>query len=169
MPAAASGRTWTKPLNVIDAATQTNHKKRSVTKHVHSIYRDLVIQIFATAVSRLRARWVTFVPFPRMCCASRTENFSPFGAAGLGTVIAINPSVSAAGLSKESQMTSITAPIRRIICGFGGHELMRSYSPGRLCLRCAWCAYETPGWIIKERRKPVARGARALIARWVGN
>jgi hypothetical protein len=66
-------------------------------------------------------------------------------------------------------MPSITAPLRRIICGLAGHELMRSYSPGRLCLKCTWCAYETPGWIIKERRKPAVRGARALIARWVGN
>jgi hypothetical protein len=47
---------------------------------------------------------------------------------------------------------------------------MRSYSPGRVCLKCVVCSYETPGWIIKDpARKPIAQRARALIARWAGN
>jgi len=60
--------------------------------------------------------------------------------------------------------------LRRFLCGLAGHELMRSYSPGRLCLKCVMCSYETPGWIIKEpMRPPIAQRARALIARWAGN
>jgi hypothetical protein len=50
------------PFIVNDVMTPTNHKKSSATKHVHSIYRHLIIQNFATAVSRLRASWVTAVP-----------------------------------------------------------------------------------------------------------
>jgi len=67
-------------------------------------------------------------------------------------------------------MKWITEPLRRFLCGLGGHELMRSYSPGRLCLKCVVCSYETPGWIIKDlARQPIAQRARALIARWAGN
>ena len=60
------------------------------------------------------------------------------------------------------------SPIRQFLCGLGGHELMRSYSPGRICLRCTSCPYETPGWVLKEARQP-ARRRPALIARWAGN
>jgi len=63
----------------------------------------------------------------------------------------------------------IGAPLRRFLCGLGGHELMRGYSPGRLYLRCTSCSYETPGWRLKEPRQPIVRRGRALIARLAGN
>jgi hypothetical protein len=57
--------------------------------------------------------------------------------------------------------------LRSFLCGLGGHELMRSFEPGRVCLRCTSCPYETPGWTLKDRPHqhlaPRALGA-ALIA-----
>src|SRR5262249_28784890 len=97
--------------------------------------------------------------------------FAFFSAAGLGTAIASrSPSVRGRRLSKKSGMKWITEPLRRFLCGLGGHELMRSYSLGRLWLKFVVCSYETPGWIIKEPvRQPIAQRAHALIARWAGN
>ncbi len=53
----------------------------------------------------------------------------------------------------------IGGPIRRFLCGLGGHELMRSYSPGRICLRCTSCPYESPGWVLKNRGESNGRRA----------
>src|SRR5580765_7104480 len=90
--------------------------------------------------------------------------------AGLGILIAIDPAVSA--LLKEPLMGArqqvddadhyswLGGPVRRFLCGLGGHELMRSYSPGRISLRCTSCPYETPGWVIKGQRAE-GRGLRA--------
>ena len=58
--------------------------------------------------------------------------------------------------------------LRQFLCGLGGHELVRSYSPGRVYLKCTSCPYETPGWTFKEPRQPIVRRVRALIARWAG-
>jgi hypothetical protein len=55
--------------------------------------------------------------------------------------------------------------LRRFICGLGGHELMRSFAPGRISLRCVSCPYESPGWVLKESRQlPARRGRPALVA-----
>lgn len=62
-------------------------------------------------------------------------------------------------------MTWIRGPLRQFLCGLGGHELMRSYSPGRICLRCVVCAHESPGWILKESRQPNAKVKRARVFR----
>ena len=77
-----------KPFAVRDVATPTNQTKSSATKHVHSIYRDLTIQNFVTAASRLRASWVTRVLFPRLSSSGWRKSFRSFSAAGLGTAIA---------------------------------------------------------------------------------
>jgi hypothetical protein len=57
--------------------------------------------------------------------------------------------------------------LRAIICGLGGHELMRSFEPNRVCLRCTSCPYETPGWTLKEnprqQQAPRAFQAAALM------
>lgn len=57
--------------------------------------------------------------------------------------------------------------LRSFLCGLGGHELMRSFEPNRVCLRCASCPYETPGWTLKDNQRqqqtPRAMNA-ALIA-----
>jgi len=53
--------------------------------------------------------------------------------------------------------------LRSFICGLGGHDLMRSFQPNRVCLRCTSCPYETPGWTLKARPHHV-RPSRALGA-----
>ncbi len=53
--------------------------------------------------------------------------------------------------------------LRSFFCGLGGHELMRSFEPNRVCLRCATCSYETPGWTLRERPRPQS-APRALNA-----
>ena len=54
--------------------------------------------------------------------------------------------------------------LRSFLCGLGGHELMRSFEPGRVCLRCTSCPYETPGWMLKERPHQHHPAPRALGA-----
>jgi hypothetical protein len=41
--------------------------------------------------------------------------------------------------------------LQTFLCGLGGHELMRSFEPNRVCLRCTSCPYQTPGWTLKEK------------------
>ena len=53
--------------------------------------------------------------------------------------------------------------LRSFLCGLGGHELLRSFEPNRVCLRCTSCSYETPGWTLKERTRQ-ASTQRALGA-----
>ena len=77
-----------KPFAVRDVATPMNQRKRSATKHVHSIYRYLAIKNFARAASRLRARWATRVLIACSSSASTREKLSRFSAVGLGTAIA---------------------------------------------------------------------------------
>ncbi len=53
--------------------------------------------------------------------------------------------------------------LRSFFCGLGGHELIRSFEPNRVCLRCTSCPYETPGWTLKETSRPQV-APRALNA-----
>ena len=52
--------------------------------------------------------------------------------------------------------------LRAFVCGLGGHDLIRSFEPNRVCLKCTSCPYETPGWTLKER------GRRAQTSRALG-
>ena len=54
--------------------------------------------------------------------------------------------------------------LRAFLCGLGGHELIRSFEPNRVCLRCTSCPYETPGWTLKEKRGHQQGEPRALNA-----
>ena len=56
--------------------------------------------------------------------------------------------------------------LRAFFCGLGGHELIRSFEPNRVCLRCTSCPYETPGWTLKEKPHQ-ASAPRALNAAFV--
>jgi len=62
---------------------------------------------------------------------------------------------------------STSHALRAFLCGLGGHELIRSFEPNRVCLRCTSCPYETPGWTLKQKSHqgtaPRALGA-ALMA-----
>jgi hypothetical protein len=52
----------------------------------------------------------------------------------------------------------------------GGHELLRSFEPNRVCLRCMSCSYETPGWTLKEKphqQQPQRAMNAAFIAQTV--
>jgi hypothetical protein len=54
---------------------------------------------------------------------------------------------------------SIARRMGHLICGLGGHDLIRSYESGRICLRCTSCSYETPGWTLERAGR--RRGAPA--------
>ena len=55
--------------------------------------------------------------------------------------------------------------LRAFFCGLGGHELIRSFEPNRVCLRCTSCPYETPGWTLKEKphQQPPSRALNAAL------
>ena len=37
--------------------------------------------------------------------------------------------------------------VRETLCALHGHDLLLHFEPGRrVCLRCADCGHETPGW-----------------------
>ena len=57
--------------------------------------------------------------------------------------------------------------LRSFICGLGGHELLRSFEPNRVCLRCTSCHYETTGWTLKEKPRQATPAPHALGAAWV--
>jgi hypothetical protein len=42
--------------------------------------------------------------------------------------------------------------MRQILCGFHGHDYLLKFEDDRLCMRCASCAYETPGWEIDRAK-----------------
>ena len=50
--------------------------------------------------------------------------------------------------------------LQTFLCGLGGHELMRSFEPDRVCLRCTSCPYETPRVDVEE--KDISRRRRVL-------
>ena len=58
--------------------------------------------------------------------------------------------------------------LRAFLCGIGGHELMRSFEPNRVYMRCTSCPYETQGWTLKEKphqaHEPRAAFDAAFIA-----
>jgi hypothetical protein len=60
---------------------------------------------------------------------------------------------------RESSWSITESVARRVglfVCGLGGHDLVRSYENGRICLRCMFCAYETPGWTLTRGRHGVS-------------
>lgn len=61
--------------------------------------------------------------------------------------------------------------LRAFFCGIGGHELIRSYEPNRVYMRCTSCPYETPGWTLKDKphqsQTPHAHFEAALIVQSV--
>ena len=46
--------------------------------------------------------------------------------------------------------------LRSVVCGLvNGHDLLVRFEPGRICLRCVSCTYETQGWQLKgDRPRP---------------
>jgi hypothetical protein len=57
--------------------------------------------------------------------------------------------------------------LRAFLCGIGGHELMRSFEPNRVYMRCTSCPYETQGWTLKEKPHQAAAPRAAFDAAFV--
>ena len=58
--------------------------------------------------------------------------------------------------------------IDRVLCGWRGHEMVRSFEPARLSLRCLRCGAETPGWslgIDSTGRRPLPHRGPVLVFR----
>jgi hypothetical protein len=46
--------------------------------------------------------------------------------------------------------------VQHALCSLHGHDTLLHYDQNRICLRCASCGYETPGWEL-DRRRPRIR------------
>jgi hypothetical protein len=56
--------------------------------------------------------------------------------------------------------------LRRTVCGLHGHDLLLSFEPDRVCLRCSSCSYETAGWLLTDRDtrpRPQRRHSAVLV------
>jgi hypothetical protein len=54
--------------------------------------------------------------------------------------------------------------VRSTMCGLHGHDLLLSFEPSRICLRCVTCSYETHGWILKDvETKPYGPHPRPAV------
>jgi hypothetical protein len=42
--------------------------------------------------------------------------------------------------------------IRKLWCGFHGHDALLHFHDNRVALVCASCGYESPGWDVGQRR-----------------
>ena len=64
----------------------------------------------------------------------------------------------------ETPVTSRVRGLRRLalmmLCGLKGHEMLRSFEPGRVFLRCVSCPHETAGWRLRETVGPAPRARR---------
>ena len=41
--------------------------------------------------------------------------------------------------------------MRRVMCGLGGHAMVRHFEPGHMSLECMHCGERTPGWAVATR------------------
>jgi hypothetical protein len=55
-------------------------------------------------------------------------------------------------------MLNVFDRIRQGLCGFHGHDAMRSFERDRMYLKCYSCGYESPGWTVS--RASTATSAR---------
>ena len=47
----------------------------------------------------------------------------------------------------------------QLYCGLHGHDALMQFEKGRVCLKCASCGHETPGWMLTQAApKIVLRG-----------
>jgi hypothetical protein len=57
---------------------------------------------------------------------------------------------SQAGVSYSGYVTRARSWVHQTFCALHGHDLMIHFERGRrVCLRCAECGHETPGWQTK--------------------
>lgn len=69
-------------------------------------------------------------------------------------------SVHTAYLDTQQHSAGILDKLRQLRCGLTGHDELLQFSDGRLCLRCASCGHETPGWTI-DGPAPVPCGVQS--------
>ena len=56
----------------------------------------------------------------------------------------------AAGVGRLDYVNRACSWVHEAFCGLRGHDLMLHFEHGRrVCLRCATCGHETPGWHTK--------------------
>jgi hypothetical protein len=46
-------------------------------------------------------------------------------------------------------IAGVSARLQIFVCGLSGHNVLLSFEPGRLSLRCTSCPYQTRGWTLK--------------------
>ena len=47
---------------------------------------------------------------------------------------------------------TLMASLQRLICGIRGHEDYLHFEKNRVYLQCVSCGYESPGWVVENRR-----------------
>jgi len=58
--------------------------------------------------------------------------------------------VTAADCERRGYLADIGRHVRTALCALHGHDFwLHFYRGRRVCLRCANCGYETPGWSAK--------------------
>jgi hypothetical protein len=60
-------------------------------------------------------------------------------------------------------IAGLSARLRVFVCGLGGHDVLLSFEPGRLSLRCTSCPYQTRGWTLKEPAEHPGRQRRPVL------
>ena len=48
-------------------------------------------------------------------------------------------------------LTVVRAFVRKTACAVGGHDYLLHGAGNRICLRCADCGHQTPGWCLDAR------------------
>lgn len=51
-----------------------------------------------------------------------------------------------------SELAGVVERVSRLLCGLGGHVMVRHYERDRILLECMHCGERTPGWTIPARR-----------------
>lgn len=66
-------------------------------------------------------------------------------------------------------LARIGVTLRRLVCGFHGHDELLHFERGRISLQCVSCGYESPGWEVKQAPArsdaPAAPARRARVLR----
>jgi hypothetical protein len=59
-------------------------------------------------------------------------------------------------------LNAMRALVRQTTCAAHGHDYLVHASGNRICLRCADCGHETPGWRIEPKARRRTNGHDAL-------
>jgi hypothetical protein len=62
---------------------------------------------------------------------------------------------------------AVRALVRETACAIGGHDYLLHAAGNRICLRCADCGHETPGWRIDTTARSARRSDRGAAPRLI--